>query len=113
MLRYSLKLRSRMLEAGCRQRGPNWSRFRETLHVSSKRSRFWSSGNKSDSICVDSRLETETNERLQEALNQLLAAGVHKRESDSKAKLRETVSNLKRIFPGRHSVHSWFVTELT
>ncbi|KAJ9093054.1 hypothetical protein QFC21_006547 [Naganishia friedmannii] len=45
------------------------------------------------------RLETEANERLQEALNQLLAAGVHKRENDSKAKLRETVSSLKRIFP--------------
>ncbi|KAJ9105029.1 hypothetical protein QFC19_003660 [Naganishia cerealis] len=48
------------------------------------------------------RLETEANERLQEALNQLLAAGVHKRENDSKAKLRETVSSLKRIFPGVH-----------
>jgi hypothetical protein len=102
-----------MLEAGCRQRGRSWNRFRETLRVSSKLSRFWFSGERSDSICVDSRLETETNERLQEALNQLLAAGVHKRESDSKAKLRETVSNLKRIFPGRHSLHSWFVAILT
>lgn len=55
----------------------------------------------SDALVLSSRLETETNERLQEALNQLLAAGVHKRESDSKAKLRETISNLKRIFPGK------------
>lgn len=46
--------------------------------------------------------ETEINERLQDIYHQLLQAGVDKRESEREAKLKETLSSLKRIFPGVH-----------
>jgi structural maintenance of chromosome 1 len=44
--------------------------------------------------------ETEINERLQDVFNKLLQAGVDKQESQRDAKLKETLSNLKRVFPG-------------
>jgi structural maintenance of chromosome 1 len=44
--------------------------------------------------------ETEINERLQDVFNKLLQAGVDKQESQREAKLKETLSNLKRVFPG-------------
>jgi structural maintenance of chromosome 1 len=46
--------------------------------------------------------ETEINERLQDVFNKLLQAGVDKSESQREAKLKETLSNLKRVFPGTH-----------
>jgi len=45
--------------------------------------------------------ETEINERLQDVFNKLLQAGVDKSESQREAKLKETLSNLKRVFPGK------------
>lgn len=47
--------------------------------------------------------ETEINERLQETYNKLLQAGADKRESEREIKLKETLINLKRIFPGETS----------
>lgn len=44
--------------------------------------------------------ETEINERLQDVFNKLLQAGVDKQESQRDAKLKETLSSLKRVFPG-------------
>jgi structural maintenance of chromosome 1 len=46
--------------------------------------------------------ETEINERLQDVFNKLLQAGVDKSESQREAKLKETLSNLKRVFPGMY-----------
>ncbi|KAL1406860.1 Structural maintenance of chromosomes protein 1 [Vanrija albida] len=46
--------------------------------------------------------ETEANERLQDILNKLLQAGADKRESEREVRLKETLANLKRIFPGVH-----------
>ncbi|KAA1474997.1 hypothetical protein DENSPDRAFT_401153 [Dentipellis sp. KUC8613] len=47
-----------------------------------------------------SRLEAEINEKLQDVHNKLLQAGVDQKESEREAKLKETLSNLQRIFPG-------------
>ena len=44
--------------------------------------------------------ETEINERLQDTFNKLLQAGVDKQESQREARLKETLSSLKRVFPG-------------
>ncbi|KAL7424073.1 Structural maintenance of chromosomes protein 1 [Cryptotrichosporon argae] len=46
--------------------------------------------------------ETEINERLQTTYNQLLEAGVDKRQSEREARLKEALSTLKRVFPGVH-----------
>ncbi len=46
------------------------------------------------------RLEAEINEKLQDVHNKLLQAGVDQKESEREAKLKETLSNLQRIFPG-------------
>jgi structural maintenance of chromosome 1 len=46
--------------------------------------------------------ETEINERLQDVYNQLLQAGVDKRENEREVKLKETLASLKRVFPGVH-----------
>ncbi|KAF5389616.1 hypothetical protein D9757_004216 [Collybiopsis confluens] len=47
-----------------------------------------------------SRLEAETNEKLQNVYQQLLQAGVDRNESERERKLKETISSLQRIFPG-------------
>lgn len=44
--------------------------------------------------------ETEINERLQDAYHKLLQAGVDKQEDERERRLKETLSSLKRIFPG-------------
>ena len=97
---HRLKRKSRISGRRCKRKEQNSTRYKEIHRESSELSGI---GRPIDHLIhlTVSRLETEANERLQEALNQLLAAGVHKRENDSRAKLRETVSNLKRIFPGR------------
>ena len=47
------------------------------------------------------KLEAELNEKLQDVHNKLLQAGVDQRESERDARLKETLSTLQRIFPGR------------
>ncbi|THH00454.1 hypothetical protein EW026_g2099 [Hermanssonia centrifuga] len=47
-----------------------------------------------------SQLETEINEKLLDVHNKLLQAGVDQKESEREARLKETLSNLQRIFPG-------------
>lgn len=47
-----------------------------------------------------SRLEMETNEKLADVYHRLLQAGVDRTESEREVKLKETLSNLQRIFPG-------------
>jgi structural maintenance of chromosome 1 len=46
------------------------------------------------------QLEKELNEKLQDVYNKMLAAGVDQRESERETRLKETLNNLKRIFPG-------------
>ncbi|KAK3837924.1 MAG: condensin complex subunit SMC1 [Linnemannia elongata] len=46
------------------------------------------------------KTETELNEKLTNILNQLMEAKLDQRESDKEQKLKETLSSLKRIFPG-------------
>ncbi len=45
-------------------------------------------------------LEKETNEKLVNIYEQLTQAGVDQQESQREARLKETLSNLQRIFPG-------------
>lgn len=47
-----------------------------------------------------SRLETETNEKLADVYQRLLQAGMDRTESEREIKLKETLSNLQRVFPG-------------
>jgi structural maintenance of chromosome 1 len=47
-----------------------------------------------------SQTETELNEKLEECLRKRLDAGADQRETEREAKLKETLSNLQRIFPG-------------
>jgi len=47
-----------------------------------------------------SQLEKEINEKLGEIYHQLLQASVDRQESEKEAKLKETLTNLSRIFPG-------------
>ncbi|KAK7062210.1 structural maintenance of chromosomes protein [Favolaschia claudopus] len=46
------------------------------------------------------QLEAQANEQLQNVLNQLYEAGVDKHESERETKLKETLANLQRLFPG-------------
>ncbi|KAI0962689.1 hypothetical protein AcV7_001479 [Taiwanofungus camphoratus] len=46
------------------------------------------------------QLETEINEKLVDVHNKLLQAGVDQKESEREVKLKETLANLQRIFPG-------------
>jgi structural maintenance of chromosome 1 len=46
------------------------------------------------------QLEAEVAEKLEEISLSLLYAKVDVRESEKAAKFRETVSNLKRLYPG-------------
>ncbi|KAG0208218.1 Structural maintenance of chromosomes protein 1 [Mortierella sp. GBA30] len=46
--------------------------------------------------------ELELNEKLTSTLNQLMEAKLDQRESEKEQRLKETVSSLKRIFPGVH-----------
>lgn len=45
-------------------------------------------------------METELNEKLQDAYNKLLQAKVDRRESDREVKLKEALANLRKVFPG-------------
>ena len=54
---------------------------------------FWS-------YSPDSQLEKEINEKLGEIYQQLLQASVDRQESEKEARLKETLTNLSRIFPG-------------
>ncbi|KAF9479327.1 condensin complex subunit SMC1 [Pholiota conissans] len=47
-----------------------------------------------------SKLQVEADEKLQNVYQQLLQAGVEKHENEKEAKLKETLANLQRIFPG-------------
>ncbi|KAG6813644.1 hypothetical protein H0H92_008881 [Tricholoma furcatifolium] len=47
-----------------------------------------------------SKLEAEADEKLQSVYQQLLQAGVDKNESEREVRLKETLANLQRIFPG-------------
>lgn len=53
-----------------------------------------------DSFKNCSQLEAEINEKLLDVHNKLLQAGVDRKESEREAKLKETLANLQRIFPG-------------
>ncbi|KAJ2928232.1 hypothetical protein H1R20_g8845, partial [Candolleomyces eurysporus] len=46
------------------------------------------------------KLEAEIDEKLQKVFHELLQAGVDKVESEREARLKETLANLQRIFPG-------------
>lgn len=46
------------------------------------------------------KLEKETNEKLVNIYEQLTQAGVDQQESQRETRLKETLSNLQRIFPG-------------
>lgn len=46
------------------------------------------------------KLEAEIDEKLQKVFRELLQAGVDKVETEREAKLKETLANLQRIFPG-------------
>lgn len=46
------------------------------------------------------RLEAELNERILEVHQKLMQAGFDQKETEREAKLKETLSNLQRIFPG-------------
>jgi vacuolar-type H+-ATPase subunit H len=48
------------------------------------------------------QLEAEANEKLSDVYQKLMQAGVDKTESERDAKLKETLSNLQRVFPGPH-----------
>lgn len=45
-------------------------------------------------------LEKEMDEKLQSIYHQLLQAGIDRNESERELKLKETLANLQRIFPG-------------
>ncbi|KAJ3507775.1 hypothetical protein NLJ89_g6117 [Agrocybe chaxingu] len=47
-----------------------------------------------------SKLQVEADEKLQTVYQQLLQAGVDRQESEKEAKMKETLANLQRIFPG-------------
>lgn len=47
-----------------------------------------------------SKLETEINEKLVDVHNKLLQAGVDQKETEREARMKETLANLQRIFPG-------------
>jgi structural maintenance of chromosome 1 len=49
---------------------------------------------------VNSKLEQEINEKLVTIHQQLLQAGVDQKQSEREARLKDTLSNLQRIFPG-------------
>ena len=46
------------------------------------------------------KLQIEADEKLQKVYQDLLQAGVEKHETEKEAKLKETLANLQRIFPG-------------
>lgn len=46
------------------------------------------------------KLEAEADEKLQSVYQQLLQAGVDRNESEREIRLKETLANLQRIFPG-------------
>ena len=49
---------------------------------------------------VFSKLEAEAGEKLEGVYQQLMQAGVDRNESERETKLKETLTNLQRIFPG-------------
>jgi structural maintenance of chromosome 1 len=51
-----------------------------------------------------SRLEADLNDRLLEIHQKLMQAGFDQKESERESKLKETLANLQRIFPGAHSL---------
>jgi structural maintenance of chromosome 1 len=51
---------------------------------------------------MPSQREREIDDRLQDVLNRVLQAEVDQRESHRETKLKETLNNLRRIFPGVH-----------
>lgn len=50
-----------------------------------------------------SRLEAELNERLLEVHQKLMQAGFDQKATEREAKLKETLANLQRIFPGPYN----------
>ncbi len=46
------------------------------------------------------QLEAQANEKLRHVYDQMLQAGIDKHESEKEKKLKETLANLQRIFPG-------------
>lgn len=51
-------------------------------------------------IYVGRQLEQEINEKLVDIHQKLLQAGVDQKESEREARMKETLANLQRIFPG-------------
>lgn len=48
----------------------------------------------------DSQLEKEINEKLSDCHSKMTSADIDRKESERETKLKETFSNLQRIFPG-------------
>jgi hypothetical protein len=67
--------------------------------------------------CLDDKphrqLEKEANEKLSDVYQKLLQAGVDRNESEKEAKLKDTLSNLQRIFPGLHICFTLLENSLT
>jgi hypothetical protein len=57
-------------------------------------------GCQSQLIRDGSRLEAELNARLLEVHQKLMQAGFDQKQTEREAKLKETLANLQRIFPG-------------
>jgi structural maintenance of chromosome 1 len=51
-------------------------------------------------LFLRSKLQVEADEKLQNIYHQLLQAGVERHESEKETKMKETIANLQRIFPG-------------
>jgi len=51
-------------------------------------------------IFSSSRLQVEVEEKLHNIYHQLLQAGVKRQKSEKETKMKETIANLQRIFPG-------------
>jgi len=49
---------------------------------------------------IISELQAECDEKLQAVYHQLLQAGVERQESEKVAKMKETLANVQRLFPG-------------
>ena len=51
-------------------------------------------------IWIISKLQAECDEKLQAVYHQSLQASVERQESEKEAKMKETLANLQRLFPG-------------
>ncbi|KAF5378785.1 hypothetical protein D9615_006938 [Tricholomella constricta] len=70
-----------------------------SLHADLTRTKQELDNQQSEKLRI-SKLEKEADEKLQGVYQQLLQAGVDRNESEREVRLKETLANLQRIFPG-------------